>query len=103
MHTPTHHFYLKLLGSQLRLIELECIAASSRHLNYLILLVLLWINDTGAVNGFIVEGLVVFEFLGCVVPGKDNEDDAEEGPPEAHTETPDHTQHLIFKAVHHSR
>jgi hypothetical protein len=77
MHTSTHHLYLQLLSSQLRLVVLEC-TATARHLYYLILLVMLLINDTRPLNSFIVEWLIVFELLSCVIPCENDEDDTEE-------------------------
>lgn len=49
----------------------------------------------------ILKLYIALEFLGCEIPCKDDEKDAEEGPPEAHTETPNHTFHLILELIHY--
>jgi len=40
--------------------------------------VMLLISGTGPLNSFIVEWLIVFELLSCVIPCENDENDAEE-------------------------
>ena len=56
-----------------------------------------------AMFNFIMKRVIILEFLGGMIPGDDDEEYAEEGPPEADAEAPYHPQHLVLKHVHHCR
>jgi len=64
-------------------------------------MLLILLIETTAPFEFIMKSLVGFEFLCSEIPSEDDENDAEEGPPEAYSETPNHTKHLIFELIHH--
>ena len=104
MHTTAHHLYLQLLCGQLGLVVLESVVNHGPLVVIYLLpaLPLVGVDAAGPVD-LILEGVIILEFLGCVVPGQDDEDDAEEGPHEADTEAPDHAFHLIFELVHDRR
>ena len=104
MHTTAHHLYLQLLCSQLGLVVLESIMYHGPLVVIFLLppLFLVLVDAAGPID-LILEGVIILELLGRVIPGQDDEDDAEEGPHEADTEAPDHTFHLIFELVHDRR
>ena len=104
MHTTAHHLYLQLLGCQLGLVVMERVMYHGPLVVIYLLrdLLLVGVDAAGTVH-LILEGVIILELLGRVVPGQDDEDDAEEGPHEADTESPDHTFHLILELVHDRR
>lgn len=48
-----------------------------------------------------MEALVILEFPCGKVPGPDEADDAEEGPPDTYSEAPDHSLNGVMELVHH--
>lgn len=51
---------------------------------------------------FIMELCVVTVLPSSCNPSKEHVEDAKEGPPETHSESPNHTQEFIIELVHHS-
>ena len=79
MHTTAHHLYLELLCCQLGLVVLERVVYHGALVVIYLLppLLLVGIDAAGPVD-LILEGVIILELLGRVIPGQDDEDDAEE-------------------------